>query len=37
MTLRMNKVNKKQDSNDKERGQPKFEPYKSLGLKYRFA
>ena len=29
----MNKVNKKQDSNDKE----KFEPYKSLGLKYRFA
>ena len=29
----MNQVNKKQDSNDKERGRPKFEPYESLGLK----
>ena len=37
MTLLMNQVNKKQDSNDKERGQPQFEPYESLGLKYRFA
>ena len=37
MTLQMNKVNKKQVSNDKERRHPKSESYQSLGLKYRFA
>ena len=33
----MNKVNKKQVSNDKERKHPKSESYQSLGLKYRFS
>ena len=37
MTLQMNKVNKKQVSDDKERRHPNFESYQSLGLKHRFA